>query len=151
MNSNEILRSLRINHIFSILAAVIVIVTFETGVIAKDALGSFLSQTWTYILQVSAVMLTVLLIPLAVKGFTTSLDKAAGMGDEEFLKLFIRKSMQRIFLLFIALLLNLFVYYGLDYDGSFYCGLLALCSLVYSFPTRNVLEEYLEKNNGTVK
>jgi hypothetical protein len=103
MNSNEILRSLRINHIFSILAAVIVIVTFETGVIAKDALGSLLSQTWTYILQVSAVMLTVLLIPLAVKGFTTSLDKAAGMGDEEFLKFFIRKRITTSFKIFIKI------------------------------------------------
>lgn len=146
MNSNEILRSLRINHIFSILAAVIVIVTFETGVIAKDALGSLLSQTWTYILQVSAVMLTVLLIPLAVKGFTTSLDKAAGIGDEEFLKLFIRKSMQRIFLLFAVLLLNIFIYYGIGYNGSLYCGLFALGTLFYSYPTKMVLNGYIEKN-----
>lgn len=146
MNNNEILKSLRINHIFSIIAALMVITVFETGVVAKDTLGNMLSETWTYVLQVSAVMITVLFIPLAIKGFTTSLNKALGCSDEDFIKLFIKKSVQRIFLPFIVLLLNIFVYYGIGYNGSLYCGLFALGTLFYSYPTKMVLNEYIEKN-----
>ena len=147
MDNKEILKSLRTNYIFSILAAVMVIVVFETGVVAKDALGNLLSSTWTYILQVTAVMVTVLFIPLAIKGFTNSLNKALGCSDEEFKKLFAKKSIQRIFLIFIALLLNIFIYYGIGYNGSLYCGLFAFGALLYSYPTNMVLNDYLEQNS----
>ena len=153
MDRREILRSLRINHIFSLLAAMLVVVAFETGVLAKGALAAVVPANGVYAIEVVAVMLTVLLVPLAIKGFSASMGKASGLGEEEFLKLFTKKSMQRIFLTFIALLVNAFVYYGIDYDGSLYCGLLSLCALVYAFPTKKVLEEYMQNNNaaGNVK
>lgn len=146
MEKKEILKSLRINHLFSLFAAILVIVMFETGPLAKGALASIVPSGGIYVIEVVAVMLTVLLVPLAIKGFTNTLTKNLGRSEEEFLKLFARKGFQRIALLFIALLVNEFVYYGLDYTGSFYCGLLALGSLIYSYPTKMVLEEYLEKN-----
>lgn len=146
MEKKEILKSLRINHLFSLFAAILVIVMFETGMLAKGALASVVPSGSIYVIEVVAVMLTVLLVPLAIKGFTNTLTKNLGRSEEEFLKLFAKKGFQRIALLFIALLVNEFVYYGLDYTGSFYCGLLALGSLIYSYPTKMVLEEYLEKN-----
>lgn len=146
MEKKEILKSLRINHLFSLFAAILVIVMFETGLLAKGALASIVPSGAIYVIEVVAVMLTVLLVPLAIKGFTNTLTKNLGRSEEEFLKLFAKKGFQRIALLFIALLVNEFVYYGLDYTGSFYCGLLALGSLIYSYPTKKVLEEYLEKN-----
>ncbi len=151
MDDKEILKSLRINYIFSVLAALMVIVVFETGVVAKDALDSLLSSSWTYILQVTAVMVTVLFIPLAIKGFTSSLSKALGCSDDEFRKLFAKKSIQRIFLIFIALLLNIFIYYGIGYNGSLYCSLFAFGALLYSYPTRMVLNDYLEQNSQAAK
>ena len=147
MDDKEILKSLRINYIFSVLAALMVIVVFETGVVAKDALESLLSSSWTYILQVT----TVLFIPLAIKGFTSSLSKALGCSDDEFKKLFAKKSIQRIFLIFIALLLNIFIYYGIGYNGSLYCGLFAFGALLYSYPTKMVLNDYLEQNSQARK
>lgn len=146
MEKKEILKSLRINHLFSLFAAILVIVMFETGLLAKGALASVVPLGGIYVIEVVAVMLTVLLVPLAIKGFTGTLTKNLGCSEEEFLKLFAKKGFQRIALLFVALLVNEFVYYGLDYTGSFYCGLLALGSLIYSYPTKMVLEEYLEKN-----
>lgn len=146
MEKKEILKSLRINHLFSLFAAILVIVMFETGMLAKGALASVVQSGGIYVIEVVAVMLTVLLVPLAIKGFTNTLTKNLGRSEEEFLRLFARKGFQRIALLFVALLVNEFVYYGLDYMGSFYCGLLALGSLIYSYPTKMVLEEYLEKN-----
>lgn len=146
MEKKEILKSLRINHLFSLFAATLVIVMFETGLLAKGALASVVQSGGIYVIEVVVVMLTVLLVPLAIKGFTGTLTKNLGCSEEEFLRLFARKGFQRIAILFIALLVNEFVYYGLDYTGSFYCGLLALGSLIYSYPTNMVLEEYLEKN-----
>lgn len=151
MEKKEILKSLRINHLFSLFAAILVIVMFETGMLAKGALAAVVPSGGVYLIEVAAVMLTVLLVPLAIKGFTGTLVKRLGSSEDEFLKLFARKGFQRIALLFVALLVNEFVYYGLDYSGSFYCGLLALGSLIYSYPTRMVLEGYLEKNRNAAK
>ena len=148
MNSKEILKSLRVNHLFSLFAALIVIVAFEAGLLVKGALATVLPSGGVYAMQVGAVMLTVLLVPLAIKGFSNSLNKALGSSEEDFLKLFAKKGLQRILLLFIALLVNEFVYYGIGYEGALYCGLLALCSLLYGFPTKMVLEGYLEKNRN---
>lgn len=146
MDKKNILKSLRINHIFSLFAAVLVIVMFETGLLAKGALASVVSSGVEYVIEVVTIMLTVLLVPLAIKGFSGALNKSLGCSEEVFLALFAKKAFQRIALLFVALLLNEFVYYGLDYNGAFYCGLLALFSLLYSYPTKMVLEGYIEKN-----
>lgn len=146
MSKKEILKSLRINHIFSLFAVALVIVAFETGLLVKGALAALMPVNGMYVLEVVVIMSTVLLVPYAIKGFSGALNKALGCSEEDFLKLFARKSLQRIFILFITLLLNTFVYYGVCYDGSLYCGLLSLCALLYSFPAKQVLEGYLEKN-----
>lgn len=151
MEKKEIIKSLRVNHLFSLFAAAIAIAAFEAGMVGKGILLAAVSGSAVYIIQVAVVMLTVVLVPLAIKGFTNSLLKSAGCSEEDYLKLFVKKSVQRIVLLFIALLLNIFVYYGVGYDGSLYCGILALGSLIYSFPTKQVLEGYLEKNREAAK
>lgn len=146
MSKKEILKSLRINHAFSLFAVALVIVAFETGLLVKGAHAALMPVNGMYVLEVVVIMSTVLLVPYAIKGFSGALNKAIGCSEEDFLKLFARKSLQRIFILFITLLLNTFVYYGVCYDGSLYCGLLSLCALLYSFPAKQVLEGYLEKN-----
>lgn len=146
MSKKDILKSLRINHAFSLFAVALVIVAFETGLLVKGALAALMPVNGMYVLEVVVIMSTVLLVPYAIKGFSGALNKALGCSEEDFLKLFARKSLQRIFILFITLLLNTFVYYGVCYDGSLYCGLLSLCALLYSFPAKQVLEGYLEKN-----
>ena len=151
MDKKNILKSLRINHIFSLFAAVLVIVMFETGLLAKGALASVVSSGAEYVIEVAVIMLTVLLVPLAIKGFSGALNKSLGCSEEEFLTLFAKKAFQRIAVLFVALLINEFVYYGLDYNGAFYCGLLALCSLLYSYPTQMVLQGYIEKNRSVAE
>ena len=147
MEKKDIIKSLRINHFFSLFAAVIAICSFEAGLLSKGALALAVSATAVYVIQVAVVMLTVLLVPFAIKSFTNSLNKKLGQGEEDYLKLFVKKSVQRIFILFIVLLLNVFVYYGVEYEGSLYCGILALGALIYSYPTKQVLEQYIAKNS----
>ena len=143
MEKKDIIKSLRINHFFSLFAAVIAICSFEAGLLSKGALAQAVSATAVYVIQVAVVMLTVLLVPFAIKSFTNCLNKKVGQSEEDYLKLFVK----RIFILFIVLLLNVFVYYGVEYEGSLYCGILALGALIYSYPTKQVLEQYIAKNS----
>lgn len=151
MKKEDVIKSLKINCLFSIFSIIIVIVAFETGLLIKGALAGVMSATATYILQTADIMLTVLLIPLTIKGFTNKLTKSAGMSEEKYIKLFVKKSVQRIFLLFVVLIVNVFTYYGINYEGALYCGLFALASIIYSFPTMRVMDMYLEKNKEAGK
>ena len=143
MEKNAIIKSLRINYFVSLVAVLVVLLAFELGVVQKGVLNEVISSTAVYLIQVSAVMLTVVLIPLAIKGFTASLEKSKGLPEADFLKLFCKRSLQRIFLLFIVIVLNEFVYYALGYEGALYCGVLGFGAMIYSFPTKMVLEQYL--------
>ena len=89
-------------------------------------------------------MVTIAIIPFAIKGFSRAMKKTAGLDNITILKLYGKKSIQRMFLLFIALVVNIFVYYGIKYDGALYCGIVSLGALIYSYPTENVLNEYLD-------
>lgn len=85
-----------------------------------------------------------MLIPLAIKGFTNSIAKAGDMDDRSALNLYYKKSLQRISLLFIVIVINEFAYYGVGYEGALYCGLFGYGSMIYSFPTRMVMEQFLQ-------
>ena len=150
MKKNTIIKSLRINHIVTLLVALAVVLSFECGLLQKGVLLNSVSATATYVIQVAVVMLTVILIPLAIKGFTSALDRAKGMSEDAFLVVFCKKSMQRTLLLFFVMVLSAFAYYALAYDGAMYCGLLGLGFMIYGFPTRMTLEHYLngEENNA---
>lgn len=144
MNKENILKSLRINYAVAFIATLIIVVAFESGLLAKGLLANFVSSSIYYMLQVATIMLTVILIPLAIRGFTNSIAKVDGMDEASVLKLYCKKSLQRIFLLFIVIVINEFAYYGLGYDGALYCGLFGYGSMIYSYPTRMVMEQFLQ-------
>lgn len=148
MEKNTIMKSLRIICLASFFASLLVLLAFEFGFMEKGALVKVMSPTAMYVVQVAAVMITVIFIPWAIKGFTRSMEKAKGLPESAVLKIFCRKGLQRILLLFVVVIVNLFVYYGLGYDSALYCGLLGLGSMAYSFPTRMVLEQYIADNGN---
>ena len=147
MNKKNVLKSLRFNFITSIFSAIIAMAAFETGFLTKGILALNLSEQDIYYVEVSAIMVTIALVPLALKGFSRAMNKAAGLDNNAILKLYGKKSIQRMFLLFISLVINIFVYYGVQYDGALYCAIVSLGALIYSYPTEKVLNEYLDSNN----
>ena len=147
MNKENVLKSLRFNFITSIFSAIIAMAAFETGYLTKGILALNLSEQDIYYVEVSAIMATIAIIPFALKWFSRSMGKASGLDDNALLKLYGKKSIQRMFLLFIALVINIFVYYGIEYDGAMYCAIVCLGALIYSYPTEKVLDEYLDGNN----
>ena len=146
MNRENVLKSLRFNFATSVFAAIIAIAAFETGYLTKGALAMSLGVEDIYYIEVSAIMLTMAIIPLAIKGFSRAMKKGANMDNNTLLKLYSKKSLQRMFLLFIALVINIFIYYGVEYKGAMYCAILSFGALLYSYPTGKVLDEYTNNN-----
>lgn len=149
MNRDNVLKGLRFNFITSIFAALIVVAAFETGYLTKGALTPFIGEEGLYYIEVTAVMLTMAIIPLALKLFSRAMGKSAELDGTAYLKLYNKKSLQRLFLLFISLVINIFVYYGIEYDGAMYCAIISFGALLYSYPTGKVLDRY--RNNEETK
>ena len=148
MNRENVLKSLKFNFATSIFATIIAIAAFETGYLTKGALAMNLTPEDMYYIEVSTIMLTIAIIPLALKSFSRAMKKGADLGNDALLKLYGKKSLQRMFLLFIALVTNIFVYYGTEYNGAMYCAIISFAALLYSYPTDKVLDTYLN-GNGT--
>ena len=66
------------------------------------------------------------------------------MSEDDALKLYARMSMMRTVLVFLVIIVNGFAYYGIGYEGSLYCGLFGYGSMIYCFPTRMVMEQFLQ-------
>ena len=146
MNRENVLKSLKFNFATSIFALIIAVAAFETGYLTKGALAMNLAHEDLYYIEVSAVMLTIAIIPFALKGFSRAMKKGADLDGIAFLKLYSKKSLLRMFLLFIAIVVNIFVYYGIEYNGALYCAIISFGALLYSYPTGKVLDEYQNGN-----
>ena len=148
MNRENVLKGLKFNFATSIFAALIAVAAFETGYLTKGALTPFIDEESLYYIEVSAIMLTMAIIPFALKGFSRAMAKCTSLDNMAYLKLYNKKSLQRMFMLFIALVVNIFVYYGTEYDGAMYCAILSFGALLYSYPTGKVLDEYRNKKEN---
>lgn len=146
MNRENVLKSLKFNFATSVFAAIIAIAAFETGFLTKGALAMNLTTDDLYYIEVSTIMLTIAIIPFSLKWFSRAMSKGKELDGNAFLKLYSQKSLIRMFLLFITLVVNIFVYYGIEYDGAMYCAILSFGALIYSYPTGKVLDEYNKKN-----
>lgn len=149
MNKENVIKSLRFNFATSVFAALIAIAAFETGYLTKGVLALSLSEEDLYYVEVCTIILTIGIIPFAIKGFSRAMKKASNLDNIAFLKLYSKKSLQCMFLLFISLVINIFVYYGIDYDGAMYCAILSFGALLYSYPTGKIFDEYNNNSNKT--
>ncbi|MBR4966667.1 MAG: hypothetical protein IKY19_00360 [Bacteroidaceae bacterium] len=149
MNKENVIKSLRFNFATSVFAALIAIAAFETGYLTKGVLALSLSEEDLYYIEVCTIILTIGIIPFAIKGFSRAMKKASNIDNIAFLKLYSKKSLQCMFLLFISLVINIFVYYGIDYDGAMYCAILSFGALLYSYPTGKIFDEYNNNSNKT--
>ena len=99
MQTEKTIKSLRFNYYTAFLATLAIIAAFEGGFLHKGALAAILSADDIYLLEVASVMITIALIPIALKSFTRSMKRAAGMGKAKLLKTFGKMSIVRISLL----------------------------------------------------
>ncbi len=148
MLREKVIKSLRTNYIVAFISTLIIIVAFESNHLYKGALAHLLSGEQIYIIQTAAVMLTIILVPLALKTFSNAMSKASKKGEQEVIGKFSKMGLLRIALLFAAIVFNIFTYYGINYEGAMYCGIIAYGALIYSYPTKATLEQYLNNNEA---
>ena len=140
MEYDKIIKTLRI-HYFAMLAVVSAMILFLEVRFGKKP-EAVLPETM-YIIQVFVILFTLIFISVAIKGFTWRLEKAKGLSEELFLSKFVKSSVLRTNLLFIVIAVNAMAYCMIGYDGALYCGLLGLGAMIYSYPTKRVLELFL--------
>ena len=148
MNRENVIKSLRFNFITSIFAAIIAVAAFETGYLTKGVLAMNLTAEDIYYIEVCTIMLTIAIIPFALKGFSRAMKKGKDLNNTALLNLYNKRCLLRMFLLFITLVINIFIYYGIEYDGAMYCAIISFGALLYSYPTVKVLDD-LQNDNET--
>lgn len=116
---------------------------FECGMLAKGSIT--LTPTAKYMIDVTGVMLTIILIPLALKGFSTLIKREIERKNPNFIEFFHAKGTARLSILFAAVMVNIVLYYGTSNESALYCGILAGGAFIYSYPTMATLDNCLEQ------
>ena len=116
---------------------------FECGMLAKGSITP--TPTAKYMIDVTGVMLTIILIPLALKGFSTLIKREIERKNPNFIEFFHAKGTARLSILFAAVMVNIVLYYGTSNESALYCGILAGGAFIYSYPTMATLDNCLEQ------
>lgn len=140
MHKKEVIKKARIVFMVQAVIAALLIALFETGCIASDIPG--IPPTTRYIAEVAGVMLTIILIPLAIKGFSMQMTRAAKEKTDHFIEYYRAKSNARTTILFLVIMMNTALYYIMDNNSALYCGLLGIAAAIYSYPTQTTLDSY---------
>ncbi len=125
-----------------LLVAAITILLFETGTLPKGGLATY--GTNGYIIEVAAILLAIVLIPLAGKKFSNSMKKAKNADDETFFKTCRRELEIRIALLFVVMMTNIGLYYGSGNEDMIYWALIGFVAYIFSFPSNKYLHREKE-------
>ncbi len=140
MQKEEALKKTRILFWGQAIVAALLIVLFESGLINRENIE--MAPGTQYIIEVAGVMLTLILIPLAIKGFSAQMARATKNKIPHFINYYYNKSNARTSILFIVVMMNTVLYYSLGNNSSFYCGLLGIAAAIYSYPTKATLNNY---------
>ncbi len=142
MQKREAIKKVRTTFWVQIAITATIAALFETGIIEKNLIT--LAPTARYIADVAGVLLTITLIPLAIKGFSAQMQKAA--GKPHIIERFHNSSNARLSIIFFVTAANLVLHYGTGNDSALYCALFGLAAAIYSYPTENTLDLYTQEN-----
>lgn len=112
----------------------IIVLLFETGCLSK---GTVTEAKTAYILEISGVLLSLALIPLALRGFKRMVDRLdeKEYSDSRILRIYGICSWVRLFAFLVVIAGGMILYYILDDTiGLYIAGIGALCSL-FCFPS----------------
>ncbi|MBR5276447.1 MAG: hypothetical protein IKU35_04845 [Bacteroidaceae bacterium] len=125
-----------------LLVAAVTVALFEVGVMPKGGFAQY--GTGRYLLDVLAIFLTIGLIPLALKKYSSAMARAVDADDDTLLCTYRRECEVRIALLFVVIMINAGLFYAADNEGALYCALVGLLAYVYSFPKNRSAEQLRE-------
>ena len=116
---------------------------FETGILTRGTIAA--DATTRYFLDVAGVLLTIGLIPLALKRFSSATSAAKESDDATFAQTYCRESGIRLALLFAVTTTNIGLYYGTGNNGALYCALAGAALYIYSFPRKRTMQRMREE------
>ncbi len=145
MEKREALKKARLTFWMQAAMTIAIIALFEAGFIAKNTIS--LTPTMQYTVSVASVLLTIAFIPLAIKGFSSLMQRAIERKNPLFNEYFYTKSNARLSILFAVTIMNIALYYGTGNNSAFYCALLGIAATIYSYPTKRLLDSYTQENN----
>lgn len=140
MNKEDALKKTRILFWVHTIVAAALVALFETGYKEKNIID--LIPVSLYIVETTGIMLTIILIPLAIKGFSMQVTRAAKNKIPNFIEYYYNKCNARTTILFAVVMMNIALYYTLKNSSFFYCGLLGIAAAIYSYPTKATLNSY---------
>lgn len=137
MDSGKLALKLKIGWWAIYVVAGIAALLFETGRIPK---GTVTEASAVYILQVVGVMSSLLMIPVALRGFKKMMER---MEDKPFgkrLRIYMTCSWIRLFAFFLVIVFSVLLYYLISDDIGLYCAVIGVICSIFCYPTRNTLE-----------
>ena len=140
MMSTQQLHILRSTYIVTFMSAILLIIIFETGMLA-NGIYAYDSMT-NYVCEMIGIFLTIVCIPLALKLMSFSMVKR--MLNQDSGKYFTLCAV-RISLLALTLLYNVASYYLLGEDATLgYLALMAVVAFLFIWPSRGKMDYELE-------
>lgn len=140
MNAQEAIKGARITFWVQATMAAALATLFATGIIGSSEIT--ISDTNRYIAEVAGVAFTIIAIPLAIKGFSAQMRRAAERKTDHFIEYYHSKCNARTSILFVATVMNIAIYFILDNNSALYCTLLCIAAAIYSYPTQATLDNY---------
>ena len=138
MTNKQILLRLRIEYIVYILLALLLVALYELQVFTKGTMEGH--TTAVYVLECIGVLLTVVLVPLALKSFHVALERIAEKEEQEHRRSYVKWNEIRLAMFVVVVLVNISIYYVASSTTCGYCAVIgAIASLFCLPPTKKGL------------
>lgn len=142
MTNKQILCRLRAEYLAFLLLAAVLVLLHETGVFNKGFLVGNASAV--YVTECVGILLTIALIPVALKSFHKALLRMAEVKDERLRRRsYVKWNEIRLAMFVVVVVLNTSIYYATSDNMCGYCALMGLVASFFCWPTKNGVEAEL--------
>ena len=147
MTNKQIFSRLLIEFILYIFLSVLLIVLYETHIFSTGTLIGHASTI--YIIECAGILLTMALIPLALKSYHLALVRIAisDTSEEERRQSYIRWNEIRLAIFTVIVLLNTSIYYMTRDNICGYCAIMGAIASLFCWPTKDGVKTELEMHS----
>lgn len=143
MTDKQIIRRLNVEYAVFLILSIGLYVLGECGVLPEGGLVG--RSAAVYALQCDTALLTIVLIPLALKSFHVALQRMGAQPDAaQRRRSYVRWSEIRLALFFVIIVVALTAYYATVSNLGFYCAVMALIASLFCIPSPKGIRAELE-------
>lgn len=141
MDSKKLALRLMVGWITIYVIAGITALLYETGTVPK---GTVTDNKTIYIMQVVGVLLSLAMIPVALRGFRKMIDRMEDRPFESRVKIYETVSWIRLAAFFVVIEYGVLLYYLINDDIGLYCALIGTICSLFCIPQRSAVEYDLD-------